>query len=121
MRKNPTRDYIIFAFRLYAIMKSPSLSEIEKMNYDTSVKQDLMAVSKTFDYFLCSGNTETCKAIKAVYFYDNKQGETNQRVLAFAQENYISERNVWRMLNTACNICASFRGLNTKSIKEFMR
>lgn len=121
MKKDPTRDYIISAFKLYAVMKNPSLSEIEKMNYDISVKQDLIAVSKTLDYLLCSGKAETCKAVEEIYFHDNKQGEINRRVLAFAQENYISERNVWRMLNTACKICAIFRGLNIKSIKEFMK
>lgn len=125
MRKDPTRDYIISAFRLYAALNKPPESKIEKYKYDIAVKQDLTAVCKTLDYLHRSGNDEACKAVEAVYFTDalksKKQNDISNRVTAFAQNNFISERNVWRSLDLACKLCASFRGLNTKPFKELIK
>lgn len=124
MSKDPTRNYITSAFRLYSALNKPTESEIQKSKYDVAVKQDLTAVCKTMNYLHRSGNDEACRAVEAVYFYDalksKKQNDISSRVTAFAQNNFISERNVWRNLDLACKFCASFRGLNTKSFKEIL-
>ena len=124
MRKDPTRDYITLAFQIYSALNKPTESKIEKSKYDVAVKQDLAAVCKTLDYLHRSGNDEVCRAVEEVYFFDalksKKQNDISNRVTAFAQNNFISERNVWRNLGLACKLCASFRGLNTKSFKEIL-
>lgn len=124
MRKDPAKNYITSAFRLYSALNKPTESEIEKSTYDFAIKQDLTAVCKTFDYLHRSGNDEACRAVEDVYFFDalkdKKQNDISNRVTAFAQNNFTSERNVWRNLDLACKLCASFRGLNTKSLKEIL-
>ncbi|MGN0503122.1 MAG: hypothetical protein ACI4HN_09380, partial [Ruminococcus sp.] len=108
----------------YSAFNKPSESEIEKLKYDVAVKQDLTAVCKILDYLHRSGNDEACRAVESVYFFDalkdKRQNDISSRVTAFAQNNFISERNVWRNLDLACKLCASFRGLRTKSIKEIL-
>ncbi len=124
MRKDPTKNYITSAFQLYSALNKPTESEIEKSKYDVAVKQDLTAVCKTLDYLHRSGKDEVCSAVGYVYFFDalkdKKQNDISNRVTAFAQNNFISERNVWRNLDLACKLCSSFRGLNTKSVKEIL-
>lgn len=124
MSKDPTRDYITSAFRLFSALNKPTESEIEKSKYDDAVKQDLTAVCKTLDYLHRCGNDDACRAVDSVYFFDalkdKRQNDISSRVTAFAQNNFISERNIWRNLDLACKLCASFRGLNTKSVNEIL-
>lgn len=129
MLKDATRDYIVTAFRLYAALNFPDEKEIKRITDKLSkdrcniaVKLDLLSVLKTIEHLNTKNKEHIYKAIKYVYFYKPTQtlklNEINNRVIYFATQNYVSERNVWRWLKDARNLCAYYRGLNTSTIEE---
>ena len=124
MQKDSVRDYITTAFRIYSALGQPDENAINSMNKSIAVKLDLLAVRKTINSLRCSGKSDICKAIEAVYFASPtkkiKRNEIRNRVIAFSIAHYTSERNVWRWLKEGCNICAVNRGLNTARINDIV-
>lgn len=133
MSKDSTRDYITTAFRLYAALGFPSEKEIFKIGYsgnsidnrcNIAAAFDLLAVYQTIEHLNRSGKGHICNALKEIYFQapnrEWKKGEINARVVAFAINNYTDERNVWRWLKEARQLCAKYRGLNTASITQLI-
>lgn len=124
MRRDFTADYISEAFRLYAIFGQPDKKTMLNMDfkevespYRHAIFDDLFAVCETLEHFKRSGKEHINKAIEDVYFFradkELQKGEINARVVGFAVDNYVSERNVWRWLKEARKVCALYRGLNT--------
>ncbi len=134
MQKDSTRDYITAAFRLYSALGCPSEQKIGNLSLSNSkiksnknsiaIRFDLLAVSKTLEYLNRSGKDYICETVREVYFTEPtrefKRNDINARVLNLAAKKFTSERNVWRWLKEARNICASFRGLNTATIEQII-
>ena len=129
MMKDSTREYIVMIFRLYAALEYPDKKQIikitdklSKSHCNIAVKLDLLAVLNTIEHLRSSGKDDILKAVEYVYFYKPKRAikrnELNNRVIAFATENYISERTVWHWLKAARETCAYYRGLNTATIEQ---
>lgn len=125
MKKDSTRDYIIAAFRLYAALEQPNENEIKNSIFPESVKNDLMSVNLTIANLNNSGKGHIAEAVKKIYFCaplrELKKGEIESRVTAFAVDNYFSTSSVWNWLKEARCICADYRGLNNKSIKQILK
>ena len=125
MQKDSVRDYVTTAFRIYSALGRPDEHTINSMHNQTiAIKFDLTAVRKTMEHLRCSGKTDICKAIEAVYFAEPtkeiKRNEIRDRVISFSIKHFTSERNVWRWLKEARNLCAFYRGLNTASINGIL-
>ena len=124
MQKDSVRDYITTAFRIYSALGRPDENTINSMSRSTATKLDLLAVDKTIKKLCKNNQINAYRAIEAVYFPEPtkqlKKNEIHNRVIAFATENFVSERNVWYWLKQAIHTCAKFRGLNTSPLCEIV-
>ncbi len=147
MLKDPTRDYITEAFRLYARWEKPTYeqacnmiyeSELEKyintmppdraivkaekaVDKQTSTLLDIMAVEKTLHLLKQDNKEQITSAVEAVYFTDPKaqlrKGDISNRVRRYAYENHTDERTVYRWLKEARLLCAAVRGLSIRDTR----
>lgn len=119
MKKDNIRDYITEAFRLYSASGLPDADAIKNMQNQLSKGAilDLIAVDETLKYLNDNNKSDVAAAVSAVYFKKPNQklrkNEITERVVLFAQQNYINESKVWRQLKYARKLCAEYRGLNT--------
>ena len=124
MQKDSVRDYITTAFRAYSALNCPDEYEIHRMNRKEALKLDLLAVNKTINQLSKNNQYHIIRAIEEVYFAEPlkkiRKNEIRNRVLAFANRNYVSERNAWYWLKQAIHICAEYRGLNTSPLHEIL-
>lgn len=76
---------------------------------------DILACAEAFRILRESGKGLVCDAVKAVYMHDPwkkpKQHEISGRVVKFAMNAHVSERQVWYYLDEARKTFALMRGL----------
>lgn len=140
MKKDPTRDYITAAFRLYASLGCPSYEQLradiyarelkrcELLNPEIAVKQaeravaekepmllDILAVQHTLELLSCGEKQQVVAAVKAVYFPDPtrplRRGDIADRVRHYALKCPASEKQVYKWLKDARTMCSALRGL----------
>lgn len=140
MIKDPTRDYITAAFRLYASLGCPTYEQLradiyadklkrcELLNPEIAVKQaelavteqepmllDVLAVERTLELLSRGEKQQVAAAVKAVYFPDPtlplRRGDISARVSNFSLTFPAEERTVYRWLKEARLLCAAVRGL----------
>ncbi len=140
MKKDKTRDYATAAFAYWARHGCPTYEEAvqrvrtKAMHRAGGIDQkkaqayadaevdkvaaglcDILACEQTFQLLEESGRQAVCGAVRAVYMVDPwrkpKTNEISGRVLRFAMETPLSERQVWHYLSDARRIFALFRGL----------
>lgn len=140
MKKDDVRDYATAAFRFWASQGCPSYEEaverIRRRAYsracgadpakivayaETEIEKaaaglcDIMACSQVFETLESTERELVCAAVRAVYMADPrrlpKRGELSRRVLAFAFETPLSERQVYVYLKQARDLFALARGL----------
>lgn len=124
-KTNPARDYAVSAFRYWARVGCPEYDEtvnrIALHGHDPDAESakiaDILACAETFRRLEESGRTVIRDAVRAVYMAvperQPSRKELTARVLAYAQEAYVVERQVWRYLAEACTVFAECRGLRT--------
>lgn len=147
MRKDNIRDYATEAFRFWARHGCPSYEEaVERIKRrainrafgidpekaliyaEAEVEKasaglcDIMACSQVFTTLDDTGRGLVCEAVRAVYMTEPwkipKRGELSARVLAFALEIPLSERQVYQYLKQARELFAAVRGLRLEEPQE---
>ena len=141
MKKDPTRDYIINAFRLYALWGRPSSQEAEARIYQQALNKyenleedvskielfvkknkckldDIESVNKMLKILKTENRDYIINAIENVYFYapnkDLRRNDITNRVRMYAQKCPASESSVYNWLRYARKICAKERGLSVE-------
>lgn len=127
---NPAKDYAVEAFRYWAAQGCPAYeAAAEKImqRYTDSVEReraierasakltDILACEETFRQLEARGKRVICDAIRAVYMVSPRRNpsrkELTERVVAFARQTYVADRQVWRYLAEACVEFAGNKGL----------
>ena len=140
MKKDEVRDYATAAFRFWARHGCPTYEEAAERIRQRALRKargsdpakalayaeaevekasaglcDIMACSQVFETLTETGRGVICDAVRAVYMVDPwrapKRGELSRRVLAFAYETPLSERQVYLYLRQARELFALARGL----------
>jgi len=146
MKKDPTRDYAVAAFRLYASMGRQGYEVARKRIFNTEqarhenpekaytqaerattnatpLLMDILAVEKTLDLLTRGDKSYIVKAVEAVYFTAPAQplhkGDISARVCEFSLSLPVDESSVLRWLSEARRLFAAVRGLRIE--KETFR
>lgn len=150
MKKDHVRDYTAAAFRFWAYHGCPTYEDavgqirrralrkacdhdsINALAYaEAEVEKayaglcDISACSQTFKTLTETGHELICEAVRAVYMVEPwrtpKRGEISCRVVAFAYEAPLSERQVYTYLRHARDLFALARGLRVDDGHEWCK